>query len=325
MSLTKRIVDGDNEQLTQEILAARSQIEEYRSEIEILKAQLKDTTGKLVNASHKAAMAEVSTDMLHNVGNVLNSINVSATSIKDKMVNSEILNLKKLADILQEHSSDIAKYMTEDPQGRHIPTYIIETSKQLFNEQEEFVNQLKKLGKNINHVKEIVNMQQLYSRSCGVEVATTVDDVIEDSLQINKAGLKRHGINVIRDFEDFGTVYIDKQRVLQILVNLIGNAKYAISDAMKDEKIVTVRSSRHGKDRIRISIIDNGVGINRDNFDKIFGHGFTTKKHGHGFGLHSGSLAAKEMNGTLTAHSDGPGKGATFTLEIPYQLTGHRR
>ena len=50
---------------------------------------------------------------------------------------------------------------------------------------------------------------------------------------------------------------------------------------------------------------------------RIFTLGFTTRKDGHGFGLHSAALAAAEMGGSLVAESDGLGQGATFTLELP--------
>jgi two-component system NtrC family sensor kinase len=59
------------------------------------------------------------------------------------------------------------------------------------------------------------------------------------------------------------------------------------------------------------------VGIAPENLTRIFSHGFTTRTDGHGFGLHSAALAAQQMGGRLTAQSDGPGRGATFTLELP--------
>jgi signal transduction histidine kinase len=71
-----------------------------------------------------------------------------------------------------------------------------------------------------------------------------------------------------------------------------------------------------------MTVSDNGVGIASENLTRIFNHGFTTRKDGHGFGLHSGALAAREMGGALWAQSDGPGKGATFTLELPLSAKG---
>jgi signal transduction histidine kinase len=59
------------------------------------------------------------------------------------------------------------------------------------------------------------------------------------------------------------------------------------------------------------------VGIPAENLTRIFNHGFTTRKDRHGFGLHSGALAAAQLGGSLTVRSDGLGRGAAFILELP--------
>lgn len=79
---------------------------------------------------------------------------------------------------------------------------------------------------------------------------------------------------------------------------------------------MTIRVSRQDE-TARITVSDNGVGIAVENLTRIFAHGFTTKKNGHGFGLHSSALAAKELGGSLRASSEGPDRGATFILELP--------
>jgi C4-dicarboxylate-specific signal transduction histidine kinase len=134
---------------------------------------------------------------------------------------------------------------------------------------------------------------------------------------MNSEALARHDVRLVRDFDpNVPEVTVEKHKVLQILVNLIRNAKYACDDSTEEDKRVTVRVT-NGEGRVHVIVADNGVGIPRENLTRIFNHGFTTRKHGHGFGLHSGALAAKEMGGSLLVHSDGPGKGAIFTLELP--------
>ena len=281
--------------------------------------ELKAAQEKLIETAHRAGMAEVAADVLHNVGNVLNSINVSTTVIRKKVTNSELANLEKVAGIINEHTDDLGTFLTEDPQGRHIPVYLTEVSRCLTDEQTDIIDKLKVLANNVQHIKDIVSTQQLYAKVSGVEVQTSVSKLAEDAIQINTAGLERNGTRLIREFEELGDVEIDKQKVLQILVNLINNAKYALSSSNKEEKLMTIRIYKHGEARFRIEVADNGVGISEDNLTKIFSHGFTTKKHGHGFGLHSSALAAKEMAGSLAVHSDGLGQGATFTLELPFK------
>jgi signal transduction histidine kinase len=133
---------------------------------------------------------------------------------------------------------------------------------------------------------------------------------------MNEAALSRHEVEVIREFGNVPPLNVEKHKILQILVNLLRNAKYACDDSERADKRLTVRVANGGS-RIKVSVIDNGVGIAPENLTRIFNYGFTTRKGGHGFGLHGGALAAKEMGGSLTAHSDGPGQGAEFTLELP--------
>jgi PAS domain S-box-containing protein len=284
--------------------------------------ELKAAQEKLIETAHRAGMAEVAADVLHNVGNVLNSINVSTTVIREKVTNSEVLNLEKVASIINEHTDDLGTFLTEDPQGKYIPVYLTEVSKCLQSERTDIIGKLRGLADNVQHIKDIVSTQQSYAKVSGVNVQTSLSKLAEDALQINSAGLERHGTQLAREFEKLPDVEIDKQKVLQILVNLVSNAKYALSGCDKEEKLLTIRIYKHGEYRFRIAVADNGAGISGDNLAKIFSHGFTTKKHGHGFGLHSSALAAKEMGGSLGVHSDGVGKGATFTLELPFKPVG---
>jgi signal transduction histidine kinase len=279
--------------------------------------ELKTAQEKLIDTAHRAGMAEVAADVLHNVGNVLNSINVSTTVIREKVTSSEVANLEKVANIINEHTDDLGTFLTEDPQGKHIPVYLTEVSKCLQGEQTDIISRLWALVDNVQHIKDIVSAQQSYAKVSGVEVQTSLSKLVEDAIQINSAGLERHGTQLIREFEEFGDVEIDKQKFLQILVNLVSNAKYALSDSKREEKLLTIRIYKHGEDRFRIEVTDNGVGISEDNLAKIFSYGFTTKEHGHGVGLHSSALASKEMGGSLSVYSDGVGQGATFTLELP--------
>jgi len=282
-------------------------------------AELHATHERLLEASRMAGMAEVAADVLHNVGNVLNSINVSTTLITGKVTNSEVANLEKVARIINEHIDEIGTFLTEHPQGKHIPVYLTEVSRCLQAEQTDIISKLQVLTDNVQHIKDIISMQQAYAKVSGVEVQISPTRLVEDAIQINSAGLQRHGTRLVREFEELPDVEIDKQKALQILVNLISNAKYALSDSKKREKLVTVRIYRHGEDHFRIEVADNGVGIPEENLTKIFSHGFTTKEGGHGFGLHGSALAASQVGGSLSVHSDGVEQGATFTLELPFK------
>jgi signal transduction histidine kinase len=273
-----------------------------------------------MKASHKAGMAEVAADVLHNVGNIFNSIKISARFIEERIFNSRAVNLKKVTDLIGEHANDLTTFLIEDQRDRHIPAYLTEAAGFILSEHVDITKKLQTLMKNIDHVEQVIKAQQGYAKIGGVEVLANINEVIEDAIKINYAGIQRHGVDFRLELDELPTFHMDKQRVLQILVNLISNSKYALSGNQDQNKILTIRSYNHGEDRLRIEVIDNGTGIPQENITKIFTHGFTTREEGHGFGLHSSALAAKAMDGSLTAHSDGPGRGATFTLELPLKL-----
>jgi signal transduction histidine kinase len=177
--------------------------------------------------------------------------------------------------------------------------------------------------KHIDHIKQIVAMQQTYAKVIGVHENVNPVQLVEDALQINAAALQRHNVQVNRDFQSTRQVVTDKHKVLQILVNLIRNAKYATEEAKRTEKRVTVKVANEENGQVRVQVCDNGIGILKENLTHIFSHGFTTRRNGHGFGLHSSALAARELGGSLQAQSDGPGTGATFTLLLPSTPPNH--
>jgi PAS domain S-box-containing protein len=272
---------------------------------------------QLLDVSRYAGMAEVATNVLHNVGNVLNSVNVSAALVSEKVQKSKVPNLAKAAALMREHENDLAVFLAQDPKGTQLVSYLGALAQHLGCEQVEILKELESLDTNIEHIKEIVTMQQNYASASGIVDTLPVVDLVEDALRMNAGALARHDVQVVREYIATPSVPVDKHKVLQILINLVRNAKYALDDGEQRDKRLRVRVATDGDDFVKISVIDNGVGIAPEHLTRIFEHGFTTRKDGHGFGLHSGALAAKEMGGSLSMHSDGPGRGATFTLSLP--------
>lgn len=282
-------------------------------------AELERMHRQLVEVSRQAGMAEVATSVLHNVGNVLNSVNVSSSMIEDKVRKSKLVNVSRVADLFREHAADLAGFLTADSKGRQLPVYLAGLAEALGREQKELLEEIGSLGGNIDHIKEIVMMQQNYAKVLGVVESLSASSLVEDALRLNAGAMERHRVEVIRDYAELSPITVDKHTVLQILVNLIRNAKYALDDRGHTDKKMTLRVAMNGDNMVKISVIDNGVGISREHLTRIFEHGFTTRKEGHGFGLHNGALAARQLGGSLTVHSDGPGTGANFTLELPRQ------
>lgn len=275
---------------------------------------------QMLDLSRQAGMAEVATGVLHNVGNVLNSVNVSSNLMREKLRASEIPTLVKVSRLLQKHESNLSHFLTADAKGKLVPGFIVQLATQLEAEHALLLQEQEQLAHNIEHIKEVVAMQQNYARVSGFVEQVSVSGLIDDALQINRAGLSRHGVEVVREYADVPPALVDKHRVLQILVNLVNNAKYALDESGRPDKRLTVGVRTHGAHGLQIFVSDNGAGIPPENLTKVFSHGFTTRKTGHGFGLHNGANAATEMGGRLTVRSEGAGKGATFLLDLP--LTG---
>lgn len=282
-------------------------------------AQLEETHKELVDASHRAGKAEVASEVLHNVGNVLNSINVATHLIKEKVCNSRISDIKKLSDMVNDHSDDLSEYFAEDPQGRHIPSYLTKVARLLSDEQAKTIETLQSLTGYVGHIRDIINSQQSYASAQAVVAEISLSELVENAIQINAAGLEKRGICVERQFANIGMVRVDKISLLQILVNLITNAKDAFDESRSCQRRLRVRIHEPVEGMIRIEVSDNGVGICEEDMAKIFRHGFTTKQKGHGFGLHSSAVAAMRMGGALTAESAGPGCGSTFTFQLPFK------
>jgi len=271
----------------------------------------------LRDMSRLSGMAEIATNVLHNVGNVLNSVNVSADQILEKVNRLRPVSLEKVAALLREHAHDLPDFLARDPQGKALPGYLSALFDQLADPHKDILPEVASLRKNVEHIREIVRMQQNCASVTGVLETIALTDLVEDAIRLDAASLTRHGVRVIREFSPVPSFPIEKHKVLQILVNLLKNAKQALDAAGGPDAQLTLRVGMNGGGTVKVSVIDNGVGIEPENLTRIFEHGFTTRKGGHGFGLHSGALAAQEMGGSLTAHSDGPGKGAELVLELP--------
>jgi len=244
-------------------------------------AELAAAHQRLVETSRRAGMAEVAAGVLHNVGNVLHSVTGSVAHLNERLR---------------------TQGASADP---------------------SVARDLESLGHSVEHIKEIVAMQQGYARLSGVQEEVPAETLIEDALRINREALERHGITVLREYSPAPTLMIEKHKVLQILVNILGNAKYACDGKVQDGqpprivvRVDTPKGDRAGN-RVRIVVADNGTGIAHENLGRIFDNGFTTRKDGHGIGLYSAALTARELGGSLFVHSDGLGRGARFTLDLP--------
>jgi signal transduction histidine kinase len=277
--------------------------------------ELRDAQSRLLAEARRAGMAQIATNVLHNVGNVLTSVNVSTHVLAERVRSSRAARLADVAHLLHGNEQDVQRFLSEDEKGRLLPGYLKELAQALAAERDELLGELGRLSASVDHIKNVVAMQQSYAAGAnGVLEPVRLDELVDDALRIEEVSLTRHRVTVRRDYKDVPRVALDKTRVMQILVNLTENAIQAMETA--SERLLTVSVWADGA-MVSVAVADSGCGISPDNTRKMFSHGFTTKPQGHGFGLHSCALAAREMGGSLSVHSDGPGRGATFTLQVP--------
>lgn len=307
-------VERRTRQLSEANLELSSEVaERKRTEQELERAHR-----ELVGAARNAGMAEVASNVLHNVGNVLNSVNVSASTITNLLELPKRKQVSRLAELVEEHRTDLAHFVEHDQKGQQLPKFIRLLADGLEEDDEKLAKESASLIANIEHIRAIIGTQQSYAGTGGLVEPIDLNELLEDAARLNNTSFERHNILFVREYSDLPAVLIDKQRVLQIVINLIKNAKEALMEQRENERMLTITTHAQEK-QLFIEVKDTGVGIEHAHLSRIFNHGFSTKPDGHGFGLHSCANAAVEMDGELRVDSPGKLKGATFTLALPYQ------
>ena len=279
---------------------------------------------QLRDQSRQAGMAEIAVNVLHNVGNVLNSVTVSADQVRRQVRASRAPGLGKALALINAHAADLGDFLSHDARGKLLPDYLNQLAEALAAEQASIIDELGQLTRSVDHIREIVTSQQTHAAGAKVVEMLRLPDLIDDAVRMSGTASGAPPLSIVREFAELPLLPLDRHRLLQILVNLIANARQAMDGSGERAPRLILRVAlADGGDRLRIDLVDNGEGIAADRLARIFSHGYTTRPDGHGFGLHSCALAAMEMGGTLTAHSAGPGLGATFRLDLPIASPTH--
>jgi predicted ATPase/signal transduction histidine kinase len=318
-----RSIELANAALTNEVgerKRAEEELSRYKDHLEDIVAkrtrELESAQGRLVDLSRRAGMAEVASGVLHNVGNVMNSINVGANIARDAVRALPVERVESVCALLDENAERLGEYFSADSAGRKVPEYLRKLGQTLATEKQNIRAEIDRVVEHLEHMKKVIAAQQSYARVNGMKEICTLQEIVETSISINEAGLRKHRIEVVREYADLGSVLVDRHGIIQILINLISNAKDALTAKDPGDRVLTIAIGEQD-DKLRVEVRDNGIGIPPENLAKIFNHGFTTKTTGHGFGLHNCANAAQAMDGSLEAFSAGPGRGATLVLSVP--------
>lgn len=313
-----------NARLAQSLRVAKDEAEAALVENRKITEQLRAAQNQLVGTARRAGMAEIANNVLHNIGNVLNSVNVSASLIQTQLRESKLPGLVQAQQMLEQHREDLGHFLQHDEKGRRLPGYLGKLVELLRSGEQVMTDELTAMIRSIDHINEILRTQQTYSGSTHMRESVDVGMLIEDALRMAMSGKARERFRIMRSIEIHAPVELDKHALLQILINLFSNARNALEAVPGAPQEIRIRAAIEPDGTracLRLSVEDCGEGIAPENLPKLFMHGFTTRKGGHGFGLHSSALAAKGMGGSLTAASEGPGRGATFHIEVPVANT----
>jgi signal transduction histidine kinase len=328
-------LDRANSQLTEannELEASRVQILQKNQELEVTntnlhvemdhrkkaEAEKEKLYQQLMNASRQAGMADVASSVLHNVGNVLNSINVSTDTLLKTLKKPMVGDVCRIAALFNEHQDNLQSFLTVDPKGKQIPSYLGLVADSLSGSHQTIQQELDSLVEKVDHIKQVIMSQQDIARAGSIREPVSVEAMMEQALIMAMPEPEKYHIQVVREYSPIPTIMTDRHQVLQVLVNLITNAKNAMVEYSESARCLTLRFGvPTGSALARLEVVDTGGGIKAENLPKLFAQGFTTRKAGHGLGLHSSAIVAKNLGGTLRAQSAGEGQGATFTLDLP--------
>ncbi|WP_138429753.1 ATP-binding protein [Fodinibius saliphilus] len=292
----------------------RSKMEEKNETLNETVQKLKSTRNELVEKAHKAGMADLATGVLHNIGNILNSVNISTSVINETLEESKIPKIRQANELLNENKDDLKEFITEDSRGPKLLNYYLKLDEPLYKEHEKLREHCDRLNEKVNLMLEVIDAQQDYAKVGRIVEEVQLEEIIEDTLKLQAGSIERHELHIKKEFQDTDVVKVQKSKLIHILVNLFKNAKEAMTNVNRDKRVLTIGTKQDEK-HIYIFVSDNGEGITEENKEKIFNHGFTTKESGHGYGLHTCANYMTEMSGKIQVESEG--QGTTFTLYFP--------
>jgi two-component system sensor histidine kinase ChiS len=299
------------------------ELDQRNAELQTAFRDLQTAQAQLVEMAHRAGMTEIATGVLHNVGNVLNSVNISLTTVNSRLRKLNFEGPAKVATLIQAQGEQLAFFLQSDPRGKKLPEYLIKLSESHLAEQRAIFEEMDFLRDKLQDIRNIISAQQNYARRVSIREPIDLQGLVRDVLVMHAHSFTKHHIRLVRDFQVLPEAKLERLKLVQVLDNLVKNAIESIKSHTGSERALTVRIRSVGPDRAQIVVSDTGRGIERENLQKIFNYGFTTKRYGNGFGLHSAANAMMEMGGTIQVQSDGPGKGATFTIEFPLVEEAH--
>jgi signal transduction histidine kinase len=304
--------------------ALACQLEALRKEVgerEAAERRLVENNRDMMRLSREAGMNEVATGVLHNIGNALNSINVSTELVFSQVNDHAHDTAVALRDFFQTPPESAAPVFSSHPRAGDVRAFAASLAGLSVEQVEEAGRELAALRISVAHLKDIVSRQQSLAKNVPVAEPFDVHEAVRDALVLTKSDTRAVQLRVESIPNTRIDVLADRSSVVQILINLITNACVAMNGLPQHEKSLCIKIGPPSGKHVPIAVVDSGCGIPPHQLVSIFSYGFTTRPEGHGFGLHNSANIARLNGGSLHVASDGPGKGATFTLHLLHQST----
>ncbi|MFO0977190.1 MAG: CHASE4 domain-containing protein [Planctomycetaceae bacterium] len=287
----------------------------------LMVARLADSRDKLQEAAHRAGMAEIASEVLHNVGNAVNSAGCSVEMLTERLESSRLPGLDMAIALLSEQAPRAAEFFAHDPRGPKLIHYLETLNGTLQREHGECLSELRRLTETVAHIRSVITSQQDHARKSDFRQKVGLQELLDETLHINEQLLTGTGIRVHIEAPELPLLRINRSRISQVLVNLQKNAILSMLSVPNKEHVLTVSVREEAENTLAISVTDTGTGMTSEVQSRLFQQGFTTRSTGSGLGLHYCANVIRDIGGQISAYSSGPGTGATFRITIPGAIT----
>jgi DNA-binding LacI/PurR family transcriptional regulator/signal transduction histidine kinase len=270
---------------------------------------------ELTEQAYREGMADISIEILHNIGNILNSINVSASLMKTATDSPLIPYLINANQLLSSHLEDLGNFIARDPKGMKLMQFYLKLGTYFAEFKNQVLYNSTRLDEKIKSIVDLISAQQTYT---GVNESIERHDIasiLDDTIKLMAESIEKYQIQVTKDYRVRPQIMVQRLKLFHVLFNLINNAKTAMTETKADERKLTLTICEDEKGKyIRIS--NNGYGPSHNLLEKIFDFGYPNPTTGYELGLHSCIKYMDEMGGKIWADANNPNQGTTFVLQF---------
>lgn len=298
----------------------RKKIRRYVDNLERLveerTSQLRTVQQELLDKAHKAGMADVATETLHNVGNILNSITTSMHLLQQAFTRCPTADLSRALTIIREHGDDIPSFLNTSQKAEMLIRYLLKLDTLFGKYQIESIEHLDRLSLKVQMIADVIAAQQAFTMNSQYTRTADVHKLIEDALTMQSGSFEKYRITCKRVYGQLPEIQLQPNKFIHVIINILKNAEEAMFADTGRERIITIRTSAT-ESFVQVEIKDTGHGVTKKEMEQIFTYGYTTKPDGHGFGLHSCANYITEMKGQIWAESEGHNTGTTLFIKLP--------